>query len=162
MSKKNIQQTKNKIEPINRDKPALNLKIARLKNNGRKEITTKDELEKFPIGSLISYMNKSGIFKTAGYIWNFGDDYFIYLTADFTKKYRVKYKNVLKMWVGNVYKTSNDIVSVVPSTNKKTKLVAKIGKVPVYYTTNRNTLNRFMHTEKYQRMVKWYEIFEDE
>ncbi len=161
MSKKNIQQIKNKIEPINRDKPALNLKIARLKNNGRKEITTKEALENFPIGSLVSYMNKSGIFKTAGYIRKFDDDYFIYLSADFSKKYRVRYKNVLKMWVGNVYKTSNDLVSIVPSTNEKTKLVAKIGKVPVYYTKNRNTLNRYMHTDKYQRMIKWYEIFGD-
>jgi len=137
-------------------------KIARLKKNGRKEITTKEALEKFPIGSLISYMNKSGIFKTAGFICKLSDDYFIYLSADFSKKYRVRYKNVLKMWVGDVYKTSNDIVSIVPSTNKKTKLVAEIGKIPVYYTTNRNTLNRFMHTEKYQRMIKWYEIFGDD
>lgn len=146
-------------ESINKCKLRLATKIDDMKNNGRKEITSKEELEKYAIGSLISYLNKRGIFRTAGYLQSFGDDYFIYLTVDFSIKKKVWYKNVDKMWVGDVYKTKNDLVSIIPSTNKKTKIVAKIGGIAVYYTTNSNVLKRYMHSQKYQRMVKWYEIF---
>jgi hypothetical protein len=157
----NTKTNKPNVEPINRDKSALASKITRIVENGRKEIKTKSEIEKYPIGSLISYMNKSGVFKTAGYIKCFGDDHFIYMSKDFGKKVKVKYENVDKMWVGDVYKTKNDIVSITPTTNKKTQYYAKIGDVVVYYAPTISMVSRHKHTVKYQRLAKWYELFGD-
>lgn len=149
------------IEPINKLKAALLLKISTMKKNGRKEIKTKEELEEYPKGSLISYMNTSGIYRSAGYIDKFEDESFIYLSSDFKTRYRVRYMYVKKMWVGDVYKTEKDLVSIIPSTNKKTKFFAKVGDVVVYYATDSTMIGRFQNTQKYLRMMKWYERYGD-
>jgi hypothetical protein len=157
----NSKSNKPYIASINKDKAALTAKIMTLIENGREEITTKEQLQEFPIGSVISYMNKAGIFKPAGFIKRFDDDYFVYITPDFEKCIRVKYKQVKKIWVGNVYVTRNDIVSIVPSDNKKTKFVAMVGDVPVYYGRDNASLKRFLCTNKYKKMQQWYDIFGD-
>lgn len=141
------------------DKASLSAKISNMIEYGRKEITTKEELEEFPIGSLISYMNKNNIFKTGGFIIKFSDEYFIYIMPDFTTKYRVRYKNVLKMWAGDVYSVKNDIVSIVKSLNKKTNFPVKLDNIVIYYGKNNFDVKRFMNTDKYKNMIKWYEFF---
>ena len=148
-----------KKDPLNKDKARMRQKIDTMINNGRSEITTKKQLEKYPIGSLVSYMNTGGIFRIGGYIKRFDDEYFVYSTIDFSKNIRVKYKFVSKIWAGDVYKCKNDIVSIIPSTNKKTKHSVKLGNVVVYYARDNSVLGHYTHTEKYQRMVKWYETF---
>lgn len=159
MSKTKTIKTCNIIEPINKDKAALLSKISTLIENGRQEITTKGELEQFPLGSLISYMNTQGIFRTAGFIDKFEDESFIYLDIDFATRRRVQYIYIKKMWVGKVNETKNDIVSIIPSTAEKTKHFAKIGDIVVYYSNRPAMISRFKHTQKYQRMVKWYERY---
>lgn len=148
MSKKN-KQVKSEIK----------VKISNLINCGRKEITTKTQLEKYPIGSLISYMNKQNIFKTGGYIIKYTEEYYIYVGIDFTTKYRVRYKNINKMWVGNVYEVKNDIVSLTESKNEKTKFKVTINDVDIYYAKNSYNVKRFLNTEKYERMLAWYNYF---
>jgi hypothetical protein len=155
-------KNKPKIEPINRNKAVLSAKIESMIKNGRKEITTKKQLEKFPIGSLISYFNNENIYRSGGYIKKFGDDYFVYLTSDFERNVRVRYKNVSKMFAGNVYETKNDVVSIVPSKAKKSKHFAKIGDTVVLYATTATLVTRYEHTQKYLRMKKWHELFGDE
>lgn len=130
-----------------------------MKNNGRKEITTVNELKKYPVGSLISYMNKFGIFKSAGFLWRVDDDNFIYLNLDTNKKFRVRFKNVDKMWVGNVYNVKDDIVSIIPSTKNKTSKPVTIGKINIYYAKDKYDYNRYLCTKKYKLMKKWYEVF---
>ena len=100
------------------DKASTAAKIDTIIENGRKEITTKKQLEKFPIGSLISYMNIDDRFRTGGFIIKFATDYFIYITPDFSTKYRARYSHILKMWAGNVYNTKNDIVIIVASSQE--------------------------------------------
>ena len=112
-----------KIKKI--DKAVLKTKISNMINNGRQEITTKDQLERFSIGSLISYININNIFKQGGFIIKFFDEFFVYITPDFTTKYRVRYKNILKMFVGDVYSVRNDIVSIVKTTQKNKLLITK-------------------------------------
>jgi len=136
-------------------------KIATLIDHGRKEITTKEELEKYPIGSLISYMNNKNVYKIGGFLLKVVEEYFIYLDLDFQTKYRVRYGNVEKMWVGDVHKVNNDIVSIAKTKQEKTNFPVKIGKTIVYYAVNRFDLNRFVNTKKYQNMAKWYEYFEN-
>ena len=87
MSKSEKKRTYNKKiiknDSINRDKAALSIRLSNMKKNGRKEITTKTELEKFPTGSLISYTNNKGVFRSAGFIDKFEDESFIYMDSNF-------------------------------------------------------------------------------
>ena len=155
----NIQNNKNTKIQKQVPKYVADVKITMMLENGRKEITTKEELEKYPIGSLISYMNKNNEFKQAGFIYKFSDEYFIYLASDFTTKYRVRYKNVQKMWVGDVYSVTSDLVSLVKADNKKTNFPVKINNIIVYYAKNNFDVVRFKNTGKYKNMIKWVEIF---
>lgn len=93
----------------------------------RKVITTKTELETYPLGSLVSYTNHKGIFKIAGFTFKYADTYFIYITLDFKTKYRVKYKNVLKMWIRRPDDYSRDLVSYTRTSQKRTKFSVKVG-----------------------------------
>lgn len=149
----------NKLSNLNYRKDLLAVKLSNFIEFGREEITTKNELEKFPIGSLISYINFKNHFKQGGYIIKFGDDYFIYICPDFTTKLRVRYKNIIKMWVGNVYKVHNDVVSLVGTTKKKTKFPVKIGDVIVYYGSSNFDVKRFMNTDRYKNLINWYNYF---
>lgn len=151
MSKKNI-------NPVY-DKATLSAKIAIMKENGRKEITTKEELEEFPIGSLISYMNTNNVYKQGGYIIKFAEEYFIYILSDLTQKYRVRYENVQKMWAGDVYVVRNDIVSLVETTQKKTNFPVKMNGIVIYYGKNNFDAKRYMNTEKYKKYMDWIEYF---
>lgn len=158
MSKNNILDN----EPVNNNPVALKLKISKLIKCGRKEITTKEELEEYTKGALISYITKKGIFRSAGFIDKFEDESFIYLSViDFKTRVRVKYSSIQKMWVGDVYKTKNDTVSIIPSTNKQSKYFVKIGDVIVYYAPDSTMINRFKCTQKYDRMIKWHERYGD-
>lgn len=163
---------------LNKDTIRLRIKIDTMIKNGRKEIIVQDpladsssndkrkilelakkQLESYPIGSLISYMNTQGIFRLGGYIKRFDNEWFVYTTTEFDKNIKVRYQYVQKMWVGNVYKCKNDVVSIVPATNKKTKFSAKIGNVVVCYARDNYVLQSYTYTHKYELMTKWYEKF---
>jgi hypothetical protein len=155
--KKNVRA---KIEPINKNKALVEAKIKSMIKNGRKEITTINELKNFLIGSLISYMNKFGIYKSGGFLWKITDDNFIYLNLETNQKFRVKMKNVDKIWVGNVYDVKNDIVSLIQTTTKtKNSKPVKIGDVIVYHAKDNYDYERYICTQKYKLMKKWYETF---
>jgi hypothetical protein len=134
------------------------VKIQSLIENGREEITTKKELEKYPIGSLVSYLTKTDVFKDAGFIYKFGDTWFIYISVDFSQKYRVRYHNVKTLWVGDVFHTKNDTVSI-NKCKEKSNYPIKIGNTVVYYADTPFKEKRYKLTEKYRRMTTWYEYF---
>ena len=142
-----------------KNKDILKTKLDKLIENGRKEITSKEELEKFRIGSLISYMNINDNFKKGGFIIKFADEYFIYITPDFLTKYRVRYKNIKKMWVGDPFKVRNDVVSIVKTKQKKTNFPVQVGGITVYYAAKTFDKQRFMNTDKYNTMISWYNYF---
>ena len=144
------------------NKDAIKMKIKKMIENGRVEITTKEELEEYDIGSLISYVNNNGTFKLGGFITKFSDEYFIYITPDLSQKYRVRYKNIQKIWVGDPFKCTNDIVSIVKTKQKKTNFPVRIGNVTVYYAQKKFDADRFKCTDKYEQYVKWYKYFIDE
>lgn len=142
-------------------KDFIKARISKMIKNGRKEITTKEELEEFSIGSLISYITNNNIFKPGGFIIDFADDYFIYITHDFLQKYRIRYINIKKMWAGDPFIVTNDIVSLVKSSQKKTNFPVKIGDITVYYGQKNFDKDRFRNTDKYQLYLKWYNYFID-
>lgn len=140
-------------------KDVIAVKISDLIERGRKEITSRAELEKFPIGSLISYTNHENHFKYGGFITKFSNDYFIYITFDFTTRYRARYKNISKMWVGNVHTVRNDIISLAPSEQEKTNFPVAVGDIIVYYGTNKFQMKRFMITDRHKILLNWYNYF---
>jgi hypothetical protein len=141
------------------NKAIVAAKIDTFVENGRKEITTKKQLEKFPIGSLISYMNIDNVFRSGGFIIKFTPDYFIYITPDFSTKYRARYSHILKMWAGNVYNTQNDIVSIVPASQDKTNFSVVVNDIPIYYAKKSFDAKRFKHTAKYKKIIEWCTYF---
>lgn len=145
----------------NIEKARVECKIMTMLENGRKEINTKKQLEKYPLGSMISYMNKSNIFRLGGFITKFAEEYFIYITPDFKTRYRTRYQNIQKMWVGNVYEVTNDLVSIVGTSRNPTKHEVKINDIVVYYGNDSFDAKRFRCTEKYKRMVSWNKYFND-
>lgn len=156
MSKTNKKDSKpsRKIE-----KARLESKIESFIENGRSEITTKKQLEKYPIGSLISYMTNSNIFKLGGFIVKFANDYFIYITPDFKTKYRARYKNIKKMWAGDVYEVKNDLISFVKTSQKKTNFEIRVNDIIIFYARSSFDARRFKCTEKYKRLVLWNDYF---
>lgn len=140
-------------------KDTINAKISGFLENGRIEISSKKELEKFPIGSVISYTNKFDQLKSGGFIIKFSHDYFIFITPDFSTKYRVRYFNVSKMWVGDVYKIHNDIVSFAGTSQKKTNFSVTVNNIIVYYGSNTFDMKRFMSTQRYKNLINWHNYF---
>jgi hypothetical protein len=141
-------------------KASLSLKINTMIENGRKEITTRKHLEKYPIGSLVSYLNVDDIFRPGGFITKYKTEYFIYVLPDFKTKYKARYTHIQKMWVGSVYECRNDIVSIVASQKSKTKFPVIFKEIPLYYASDSYDAKRFTHTEKYKKIIKCCEYFE--
>jgi hypothetical protein len=145
---------------IKKGKSEIAAKILKLLECGREELTSQKQLEKYNIGSMISYLNTGNIFKMGGFITKFEDESFVFITPDFTKKYRVKYQNVQKMWAGDVYKVKNDVVSIVESEHPPTKYKVTVGNINVYYAKKSIHIKRYVSTDKYKRMINWCEYFE--
>lgn len=129
-----------------------------LVDHGRKEISSKNELEKYPIGSLISYETLDGRYAKGGFITNFKNDYFIYILLDFSQKYRIRYNKIKRMWVGNVFENEGDYISF-KEPCCKTKFPVKIGEYVVKYVASKHQINVFISRDKYKTMVKWYDTF---
>ena len=142
------------------DKATINAKIDNFIEYGRKQITTKKQLEQFPIGSLISYTNIDGDFRVGGYIFSFHDDFFIYFTHDFSAKRIGKYRRIVTMWVGDVFSTVNDFVSITPSQQSKTSnFPVIVNDITLYYAKNSFDAKRFKNTDKFKRIQSWCDIF---
>ena len=142
------------------DKAYLSTKIDTLIEYGHTQITSKKQLEKFPIGALISYLNINNTFRPGGFLVDFFDDHFIYVTPDFETLRKGKYARIIKMWVASVYDTQNDLVSIFPTQNKKTNFSVIINGIPIYFARNSFDMKRFMNTNKYKLIMKWVDFFE--
>ena len=137
------------------DKYSTGYKIQTMIDHGRERITTKEQLEKYPIGSLISYMTNSGTFKAGGFIIGYADEYFTYVTPDYQSKRRVRYHNVKTMWAGDVYKVRGDLVSITETKEEPTEYPVKIGDVVVHYA-DRPYHCAYTETERFRRMYRWW------
>ncbi len=155
-----MSKSNKKVYVEKQTKDLIHAKITSFLNNGRKEIKTKKQLEKYSIGSVVSYVTKKGIFRPGGFIVEFEDDGFIYKDPSFDKhRYRVKYDIIKKMWVGNVYKIKNDLVSLVPDPKKPTNFPVKVAGITVYYAKSNHDINRYVGTDRYNLYLKWSKYF---
>lgn len=140
-------------------KDVLAAKILTLIEHGREEITDKKNLIKFPIGSLISFMSIRGKFYNGGFITDFHNDHFIYILPDYSKKYRAHYKKISTMWVGDVYKVTNDIVSLTKTVQNKSNFPVEVDGIIIYYAARSFDKKRYMNTTKYKNIIQWYNYF---
>lgn len=131
-------------------------------NHGRKEVTDnfKKQAEKFKIGSLVAYETNNGRYTKGGFVTEFCQDYLVWITLDFEQSYKIRYKNVKRMWLGDVFKVESDYVAFKKPDNV-TNYEVKIGNYPVKYFKNSRARNLFLETEKYKTMVKWHDYFID-
>jgi hypothetical protein len=125
---------------------------------GRQKISTRDELKKFPMGSNISYKSISGNFRLAGWLTDINDDNFMY-TPDFEHKIRVKFSRVKRMWVGSVYETDGDVVSIYPTKKIETKFPVIVNGVIVHYCRNEYYVKVYKASEKFDRIIEWCNYF---
>ena len=154
-----LTKTEKEMSKIRSNKSNSKGKIANLLYNGRVELTTKEELEEYEIGTMISYMNKLKLFVNGGFVTELGSSYFCYVTLDFKRVKKVNYEDVIKMWVGDVFKMVNDWISLVPTQNSKTNYPIEVAGVVIYYSPNRYNMIRFLTTVKYTRLIQWCEYF---
>jgi len=138
------------LSRINSSPALVQAKINKLLNSGRKEITTKKELEKFPLGSLVSYVTKDGLYRSGGFLRTIQDKYFALQGGNVVNpiSFSVQFNNISKMYIGSPVKLAN-------RTDKKTKFEVKINGKVVYYAKSNYDAKRFMGTQKYKRMVKY-------
>jgi len=152
----------NKSNELNsKNKAMVKGKIQTLIEYGRIEIHTREELKEYPKGSLVSYLSKDDVFYLGGFLMSVGKKHFYIISdlADASNKIKISFKNINAIYVGTVFDTSNDVISIKENTKKPTKHPVKIGDIIVYYGKNRVDKNRFISTRKYQMMMAWYELF---
>jgi very-short-patch-repair endonuclease len=140
----------------------LPAEVKHLINCGRVQVDNKEELENYPTGSLISYININNKFKSGGFFYRSSEDYFVYITPDYERKIRVRYNNIQSIWVGYVFSVKEDIVNIAQITQEKNKFPVEICDVIVYYAKNKTDKKRYMITQEFKVMMKWYEFFMEE
>lgn len=133
--------------------------LKRLRENGRILISTKNELNKYPVGTLISYTNTSDIFFRGGYLIEIHNDSFVYLEPDFDKFHKVNFGDVNFMIVGIVSHVRNDLIDINPTNQKKTCYKVMIGDTVVYFAKSKNDKRKFMKTKLFERSTNWYNYF---
>jgi hypothetical protein len=134
---------------------------AKMLQNGRKEITTRNEMLEYEIGSIVTYMNKKNVLKNGGFLIEINENDFVYVDIDFDKMHTVKFKNILVIWIGSVFEVVDDIVSLVPSQKPSTNFPVTIAGFTIYYAKNNYDVDRFKATSKYNIRIQWCHYFLD-
>lgn len=148
-------------ESIIKDKAIIGAKIENMLTNGRVEIDAKDiqKLLEYPVGSLITFIDDLNIYRIGGFLISTSDDHFVYIKPNLKNKFEIKYSNVKKIYVGDVYKTKNDLVSIVETTRPVTKFPISVNNVIIFYGNDSFDYKRFKHTQKYKLIMGWYNYF---
>lgn len=69
-----------------------------------------------------------------------------------------RYVNISEMWIGDVYTTRNDIVSIVSCERKKTKFSIIINDV-IIFSGSEDNCSQFKHGERYEMITNWCTYF---
>lgn len=150
-----------KKNKFNSDKALRKAKIDSLIEKGRKIINTKEELLSCPLGSIVSFITTDDMYYQDGYLVRIGEKTFSLILdlTDDAEIVKIKFKNINTMYVGFVYETKNDTVSIHKSDNKRTNFPVKINNTVIYYAKDKFDMMRFTNTDKYKRIIKWLSIF---
>lgn len=95
--------TKTKLAKINADPEKLDAVIDKMKKDGRVEINKLKELKNFPLGSLVSYITKEGLYRSGGMLKAIKPDYFVLHGGTQQKpiSFSVQFNKVKTMFVKN-------------------------------------------------------------
>lgn len=96
-------KSKTTLTKINKDPIKKEQHIKKLKRKGRITITTKKELENFPLGSLVSYLTKDGKYRSGGFLKSIQDKYFVIQGGTSAKpiSFCAQFKNIDEMYLKN-------------------------------------------------------------
>lgn len=143
-------KTKTLLYQINQSPVMIKQKIKKLIKSGRNVIKTKEELKKFPLGTLVSYITKEGLYRSGGFLRSIKNKYFALQGGNVANpiSFPVQFSNIKKMYVGSPIKNVNRTV-------KKTNFPVMIGKTIVYYAKSNYDIKRFKATKKYFRMASY-------
>lgn len=150
-------KTKTQLYTINSDPVLFEKKMKEMIDNGRKIIHSKEELQRYPLGTLVSYVTNSGLYRSGGFLKSLQDEYFTLQGGTFAMpiSFPVQYKNIQEMYVGVPIRLLNR------NKDKKTKFKVKLGKKTVYYAKDNYDVKRFMKTKRYKDMAAWHELYAD-
>lgn len=65
------------------------------------------------------------------------------------------------MYVGDVYKVKNDVVSISPTEMKPTNYPIIVDGITVYYAGNKFHYRAYTASAKYENRLKWLHIFKN-
>jgi|WetSurMetagenome_2_1015567.scaffolds.fasta_scaffold38657_3 hypothetical protein len=147
-------KSKTELTKINNNKGVFKAKINTLLKNGRKKITTRDQLLIYPLGSLVSYVTTDGLYRSGGFLRAIKKKYFALQGGTPAKpiSFCVQFQNIKAMYVGTPVRLLN-------RTPRVTNYKVKIGKTTVYYAKDNFDKTRFMNTKRYKDMKNWYDIY---
>jgi hypothetical protein len=134
-------------------KDEVETKIISLIESECEEITTKDELETYKLGSLISYLTSSNVFKLGGLITIFKEEYFIYDKLNSSTRYRVRYCNIIKMWVGDFVKLKHKLTRLVNSASQTSHSKIDIDKIEIVYNGKLVDVKQSVGINKYNSII---------
>ena len=144
------------LDKINADPALLQKKIKRLLQAGRAEIETREQLENFPLGSLVAYVTKEGLYRSGGFLRTIQDEYFALQGGQINNpiSFPVQFKNVKAMYVGN--SAVIHFPDPVETTKKETKYPSYVGDIVVNYARDKWNRERFEKTKKFQYWIEEY------
>lgn len=91
------------LAKINSDPKRVARKIKELLKKGYVEIHTKEELENFPLRSVVAYITTKGLYRSGGFLKSIQDKYFVLQGGSPTQpiSFCVQFDNVESMYVHN-------------------------------------------------------------
>lgn len=150
-------KTKTVLATISQDPALIKAKIESLLAKGRIKITTKEQLSKYPNGTLVSYITKDGKYRSGGFLKIIKDQYFALQGGDYKIgkpiSFPVQFANIKEMYVGSPihYANRKEPVSF--------NFPVKIGGDIVYHAQDNFDRKRFMATQRFQIWKKWHDEF---
>ena len=147
------------LDKINADPNLVAKKIQRLIDAGRAEIETKEQLENFPMGSLVSYVTKEGLYRSGGFLRTIQDEYFCLQGGQVGNSisFPVQFKNIKSMYVGN--SAVRHFPEPVETDKKETKWPSYVGDIVVNYARDKWNRERYESTLKYKYWVEQFEKY---
>lgn len=143
-------KTKTILYGINQSPKLIKGKIKQLIKSGRDVVKTRAELLNYPLGSLVSYITKEGLYRSGGFLRTIKDKYFALQGGNIANpiSFCVQFSNVKKMYVGSPIKNANRTVET-------SNFPVQVGEKIVYYAKSNYDVKRFKATKKYKRMIDY-------
>jgi len=153
------------LSRINCDYNAYCKYIDMLLNQGRDEVINPTDLEKYPKGSVVSYVNKNGKFRHGGLLVGLTEDYIILRSMQNLKDMRdlcIKLNNINAFYIidpRNVTSKTRSFSFRHIDDAESCKYTVKIGDTIVFKGRDTYDAERYKTTRKYKNQLEYYDQF---